>query len=340
MKFKFRHADKIVGAFILLALLFICFMLIMVGKNKRWFQEDTGYRTQFLTATGLSDGMKIKFRGFNIGEITDFDLNNENLVDAQFIIYEDYLNKIRPGSVLEMNNSPLGGGLNFYPGIEPGSPPRAGEYIPSTHFPEGKRLVDEGLVDIPDQKDIVSELLKSVPNLMEDVDKTVITVNNLLDTVNRSLQGDPEAGPIPDILYGVTAIENEIGLILKDVNRMTDSIATLLSEMENPDNLLPRLVGKEGVAGAVFSDESELYQSIFLMLDEISVSLENVSKLTGSLSELSPQIALLLKETTSTLNEAEDVLEGLKNNPLLRGGVTQEEDPSAPVGTEIRDNEF
>lgn len=340
MKFKFRHADKIVGAFILAALLFICFMLIMVGKNKRWFQEDTGYRTQFLTATGLSDGMKIKFRGFNIGEITDFDLNDDNLVDAQFVIYEDYLDKVRPGSVLEMNNSPLGGGLNFYPGIHPGAPPRAGDYIPSTQFPEGKRLVDEGLVDIPEQNDIVSDLLKSVPNLLEDVDKTVITVNNLLDTVDRSLEGDPTAGPIPGVLAGIISIEYEIERILKDVNLMTGSIATLLAEMEHPDNLLPRLAGNEGLAGAVFSNESELYQSINLMLDEISVSLANVSQLTGSLSELSPQIALLLKETTSTLNEAENVLEGLKNNPLLRGGVSQEEDPTEPVGTDIRDNEF
>jgi len=340
MKFKFRHADKIVGLFALLAILFICFMLLMVGKNKRWFEEDIRYRTQFLTADSLSVGMGIKLLGFKIGEIKKITLTDDNLVDAEFIIYNNYLQKITPQSVLELNNSPLGGGLNLYPGILSGDPPEPYSYIPSTQFPEGQRLVDEQLVSVPEQTDIVSELMKQVPTLLRDVDKTVVTVNDLLYTVDQSLEGNPDAGPVSGILYGVEGSLAQVEGILMELNRVSGSVANLVNELENPDELIPRLTGTGGMAGAVFSDDSEVYQAVFSILDQITQSLINVTELTESLSDLSPQIALLLKETTSTLNEAEDVLEGIKNNPLLRGGVTEEEDPTEAVGADIRDSEF
>lgn len=341
MKFKFRHADKIVGAFTLLALFFICFLLIMVGRNKRWFEEDIYYRSQFLTADGLTEGMGIKLIGFKIGEIKSVTINDKSLlVDVSFIIYNQYIDRITPGSVLELINSPLGGGLNIYPGKEPGSPPETGAYIPSSQFPEGKRLIAEELVQKPDKSDIVSDLMRDLPTLIKDVDKTVITVNNLLYTIDQSLAGNPEAGPIPEILYGVSGTMEEIEGIASSLNHAAYSVSLLLEELEDPENLLPRLAGDQGLAGAVFSDNSEVYKSINVILSEITLSLKNVEKLTGSLSELSPQIALLLKEATITLDEAEDVLEGLKNNPLLRGGVSQEEDPTEAVGAEIRDNEF
>jgi len=341
MKFKFRHADKIVGAFTLVALLFICFLLIMVGRNKRWFEEDIYYRSQFLTADGLDEGMGIKLIGFKIGEIKSVTINEKSLlVDVTFIIYNQYIDRITPGTVLELINSPLGGGLNIYPGIVMGPPPESGAYIPSTQFPEGKRLLEEELVYRPEKSDIVSDLMRDLPTLIQDVDKTVNTVNNLLYTVDQSLAGNPEAGPIPDILYGVSGTLEEIEGIAASLNNASKSVSVLFEELENPENLLPRLAGDQGLAGAVFSDNSEVYQSLNGILDEITLSLKNVEKLTGSLSELSPQIALLLKEATLTLDEAEDVLEGLKNNPLLRGGVSQEEDPTEAVGAEVRDNEF
>ncbi|MDA3850593.1 MAG: MlaD family protein [Spirochaetaceae bacterium] len=340
MKFKFRHADKIVGVFTLLALLFICFMLIMVGKNNRWFEEDVYFRTQFSTANSLSKGMKIKLRGFEIGEIKTIELNNENMVDVEFIIYNNYIDKIRPGSVLELNTSPLGGGLNFYPGLGLGAIPEPYSYIPTTQFPEGKNLVQKGLVDKPEESDIVTDLLNQVPNLLSDVDKTVVTVNELLYTVNASLQGNPDAGPIPGILYGLDDTIEEVNVIVSNLGAMTNSLAVLLSQMEDPEDLIPRLVGDQGVAGAVFSDNSELFMSIYDVIDQLTISMSNIAALTGSLSELSPQISLLLKETTATLGEAEDVLEGLKNNPLLRGGVSQDEEPSEPVGSDVRDDEF
>ncbi len=37
-----------------------------------------------------------------------------------------------------------------------------------------------------------------------------------------------------------------------------------------------------------------------------------------------PEIAILMEETTAALKESEKVMEGLQNNPLLRGGISPE----------------
>ena len=61
--------------------------------------------------------------------------------------------------------------------------------------------------------------------------------------------------------------------------------------------------------------------------------------LTGSISGMSPQVALALRELLVALREAERVMEGLQNNPLIRGGITPETPPATP-GADLREEDF
>ena len=63
MKFGFRHADKFVGLFVLIAMIFITASVVVTGVNKRWFARDYEFFSRFNTASGLSVGMPVKLRG-------------------------------------------------------------------------------------------------------------------------------------------------------------------------------------------------------------------------------------------------------------------------------------
>ena len=57
MKFGFRHADKFVGLFVLVAVVFLTGAVVVTSINKRWFARDYEYFTRFFSADGLSVGM-------------------------------------------------------------------------------------------------------------------------------------------------------------------------------------------------------------------------------------------------------------------------------------------
>jgi len=335
MTFKFRYADRIVGIFVLIALSFVIFMLIVAGVNRQWFAHKYSYTTRFLSAEGLSVGMSIKFKGVEVGSIKSFRLNDENTVDAEFVVYEAYLAKLHPDSVLELASNPLGlgGGLNLYPGNNDLPPPAEGSFIPTTQFPEGMELVDRNLTLKEEGGDMISELLSSVPELLSHIDQTVVSVNGLVMTLDRSLQGDPGAGPVGNILW-------ETEGLMKESEELIGNLSSLVSRLEEAEHLLPELVGDQGVAGGLFYDDADFYGQITGLTEEVMASLNHLASLTGALSSYSPKIDMILTKLISTLVRAEDVMEGLKNNPLLKGGIEETKELPSSGGSSLRDEEF
>ena len=60
------------------------------------------------------------------------------------------------------------------------------------------------------------------------------------------------------------------------------------------------------------------------MLITINASLDEVEQFSGFINNTQPQILGLLDESRAAINTGQDVLEGLSNNPLIRGGITRE----------------
>jgi phospholipid/cholesterol/gamma-HCH transport system substrate-binding protein len=335
MTFKFRYADRIVGIFVLIAILFVVFMLVIAGLNRQWFAHQYHYTTRFTSAAGLSVGKSISFKGVDIGEIKAFRLNEENLVDAEFVIYEEYIDKLKPDSVLQLATNPLGigGGLILRPGANTRPSPAEGSFIPSTQLPEGLGLIESGKVTEDGGSDIIGELMAGVPQLLSHIDEAVLGINDLVGTLNLSLKGEKPYGALGAVL-------SEAEQLIVQVDTLVAQVSTLLESITKPEDLLPALVGNEGIAGGLFSNDAEFYGEITGITDELLGSLVNLNSLTCSLNSYSPQIDLLLTKISTAITRAEDVLESLANNPLLRDGVEERIALPATGGSTIREEEF
>src|SRR4030042_4526304 len=99
MRFVIKHADKIVGLFVLIALVGLAGVVIFLGANQRWFSRNVNYYTIFESAKGLTRGMPITVKGFEIGKLSSFELNEENRVVAHYYIYYEYHSKIHEHSL-------------------------------------------------------------------------------------------------------------------------------------------------------------------------------------------------------------------------------------------------
>jgi len=340
MKFMMKIADKVVGLFILLALLFMAAALIFMGINQRWLSKNYTFQSQFKSGGGLSINMPIKLKGFQIGKVTAIELNEDNLVDIEFEVFDTYYDRVNYNSVLELATSPIGigGGMVFYPGRNTGPSLPEHSFIPSTDFPTAKQLIASGLVQKDPADDAINDIMGKVQNILGGIpaivgnlERTTEEINSLLAAVNATLEGKHQ-GPVGDILYQVD------GSVAR-INKSLDSLAVLTSQLEDPTGLVPRVMEGQGSISKILNDDNELYDQILGMLNSISGTLSEVEKLSIYINETSPQLTGIMEETRETINKTQDVLEGVKNNPLLRGGVEKEKEQPSTFQS-LRDEEF
>jgi len=364
MKFKIKFADQIVGLFILVALAFFVAIVVMIGANQRWFAKDYRFVTAFTSAAGIAPGTSIVMKGFTVGKIDRLTLNADNGVDAEFHIFDSYYDKVRAYSILELTVSPIGLGsqLLFHPGTGEELIPE-GSFIPLADSVEGQALIEQELVVIPPKDDTITRLLANINPLLENTNKTVITVNRTLTEVNRALAGQ-SSGPLgdivgdartavgalpgtmeevkgvaPDVRERVTALLDEINALLAEYKAVGANLAATTESIRDPTGLVTRLLDPSGSIKKFLDDDEALYRRVMGIAGELERSVRSLQAIVAGLDAEMPKVASLLSETTSAIRQAQEVLEGVRNNPLIRGGGTERVEQE-PLRRSMREGSF
>ena len=324
MKFKIRFADQIVGFFIVLSLVCIAFVVILLGRSQRWFKHDVPYRTLLQSAGGLSKNMAVQYRGFTIGSIKAFKLMDDDNVEVTFLINEEYKDRVRLGSLVEMMISPIGLGNQFlfHPGKGELLP--TGAVVPVVGSALAKVLVRQGLAVEPQHDDSISLLMNRASNLLAELNDTVAYVNDaigpgsdteigrIVASVQKTLAGAEGIPQSVDVAVdmAVKTIEN----IQTEVKSILANVNTLTTELNNPNGLIYTLL----------DTDKDLYTNLVKSLNSVSSMLDNLDKVTAFIPSQIPQLAAIISELRTTLKTAEDVLTALTNNPLLKKGIPEQ----------------
>lgn len=340
MRFRIRFAQQIVGLFIILALVSLAVILILMGVNQRWFAKNYVFQTLFQTADGLSNGMSIKLRGFEIGKVSQIALNSNNRVDVTIEIYSEYYEKVKPRSVLELASSPigLGGGLNFLPGRNDLPPIQEFSFIPSTDTIQGTGLIKDGQVDRPGGNEAINGIIAQVEPLLAELRITAQNTNAILANVNQAIEGKGDnqvvallrqvnstIGDVRNTLGTVDGIMGTVNTVIKDtstqtstlldnVNNITGSLAVTASNLKDPTGLVPKLLDPDG----------RIFGEVNKILTEVETSVKQLNDLLAFFNKSTPQISGILEDSKAAIKQTTDVLEGVKNNPLLKGGITEQ----------------
>lgn len=324
MKFRVRFAHQIVGIFVLLAILAVAAILILLGINQRWFAKDYHYWSVFKSAGGISVGMPIRLKGFEIGKISSMSLTKDNLVEIEFFIMDTYYDKVLPNSVLELSSNPLGlgGGMFFHPGKGPAEPLSEFSYIPSMDLEEGKLLVEKGLVDRPVGEDPIGEVIANLGPILVQVDSTLLSVEQMVQSLNDSITG-VGPGPLTGVLTNLESTAAQLNRVLIDLQRTAANINQLTSGMTDPTGLVKKLLDPKGSMATLLDDENQLYDQITQSVEDLNRIIAELAQFVAFINTTQPQISGILEKGKVTLDEGRDVLEAVKNNPLIRGGVPE-----------------
>ena len=274
----------------------------MIGSTQKWFVPKHNYYTIISSASNISDGKPVTYKGFEIGKIKNFSLDESDRVVVNFYITDDYKNKIVKNSIIEILTSPLGSSVVFYPG---NSTEFLAEnsFVPERASDEAKALIKEGAVSVVEQTDSINTILALATTLVSDID-------TLVKQLNVALEGNED-----------TSLSNTI----KQVNGILTNLSDLTSDTSG---LVPKLLEDKNSQGSI--------ANVLLQLDS---TMGDINGITTSLEGEMPGISLLISQVQTLLKQMQDVMEGLKNNPLLKNGISEKPEKESAT-PKLREDNF
>ncbi len=332
MKFKIRHADTLVGIFSLLAVAGLIFGIIFIGLKQDVFTKKNYYYAVFDTGEGMAPGMDITYKGFSIGKIKSVSLEGW-MVRVDFYVLGKYEEYVKENSLVEFSAGIAGFGTSFvfYPGVGPGLIPTNSE-IYRLDSGYGKKIISERKNFVMNQDDSIAQLVGKVSRILDDVS---ILVNNFNGAMTGSV--DSELTQIFKNLNKLSAmLGSEKGTIPGILGpEMTRELTSMLS------GLAKIFTDEKGAMAGILGDETA--QNIVELMENLTKITVDLSGVTANadnlMSNMTPEIDGAIKELNRLLIDVDDVLEGVKNLPLIRNGVPDRSNESS-ASVQIRSADF
>ena len=363
MKFSIRFADQVVGVLVILGLAILVAVVFLLGSSQRWFARDFQYITYFNSAAGLSPNMAVQYKGFTMGRVKKIQLTDADTVEVIFTIFEEYNHRVKEGSIVEVNVSPIGLGSSFvfHPGKgvllqeRASKDPQEWPVIPEINSARAREYIAMGLASKPESSDSISNIINQV--------------NMLLETINVALAGSNGAeslalGKILINIVEVTAsltnlvqsISDQINPILANIETISDDLSVQITpilanlEMITDDlsvQINPILANVETITGDLSGQLNPILTNVETLVGDLSVQinpiLANVETLTGDLStQINPILANVETITGDLSVQLNPILANVETltgdlstqiNPILANVETLTDQLAEPSGT-------
>lgn len=282
--YKIRHNREIVMIFIALALAFFIFLGGLIAYNNNLFRARVPFYTLIENAYGLKSLPPIYFKGFVIGKVKSFQLTQENQIRVNFYIFKDYHDKILKYSAITINTNVLSGEVMEFQVITP-----------------DPLKVNEGTIE----------------------------KNGFIPYINSPLaQKYIKSGKLiyePAGIEGVLEKSNQILKVFIE-QKTSDKIDAIISSTAQT---------MSSIKGTVKSfephEKNERSRQIVNTLDKVNKTMNSIAETANYVKETievvhsnRKEFAPLMINTNKTLEKASNTLDGLNNNPLIKGGIPKE----------------
>lgn len=335
MKLRLKYTGLFVSFFVVIAFAIILFTVYILTANKRIFSEKVLFHTSFENSIGLSEGAPVFFKGFKIGFIEDFYLDDKNKVITNFYIFKEYVNKIANRSVIIKSVHPITSVSNIEIILLPDGIISPSNYyqILSSDFYQGKKLLSENNLSITGA-DKLSYIVNNLNSVLIDVNNIIAkdsAANNrsISQVLNSGLAILEQTEKLLKMLNGTETNPGELLLSFKNfsktsaeliktsqlMNKTLYSMDTLTNAYKNPEGLLAKMVDPTG---------ENIVNPTTKVLCELQVLLSEHEKFANYLNSKSSEISILLQKLDFTLIKLNTTLEGINNNPLISSGISEE----------------
>lgn len=323
MKLRLKYTGTFVTVFLVLAVIFMVALVSIITLDKKIFTQKIFFKTQFADAIGLSGSTQILFKGFTIGRINSFELTEDNLVNAEFFIYDGYQNKIVENSALYKSIDPVtnASSLTLLEGPDNSLALAEGAFIPSIGLPAGEKLLNEGKVsksgnilfnilnnldktlEILSTKDstntyVLRNTLTTLSIIVEDLNSIMSKLNLFADNVNNLIEDD--GSTLNSALINIATLADEIRKSNAALEQGLIHLDTMIVAYSDPGGLIKEVVDSSGA-----------------LASNAGVLLEQSAELASTINSEAYKLPILLNNLNVALQEITLTLEALNASPLL-----------------------
>lgn len=240
MYFKFKHLDKFVGGFFILAVICLLALLVTVARGQRWFQDYVSYKTTLSNSRGLQRGDQVIINGLEVGRVVKIDLSANDMVSVDFKIFSGYAKHMREGTK-SMIDSPMVGSARIILKV---GPEDAAELRPGSNIPSG----EEEAASLDELIESATELAKK---LGDEGGSLMTIIKDIAD--GRGTLGQFVINPV---LYNrLAAITNNVQGITKSLDEASpdikDAIVAARRDLEEANKVIHALQKSIFLSGSI-----------------------------------------------------------------------------------------
>ncbi|HPF08386.1 MAG: hypothetical protein PHU99_02860 [Candidatus Cloacimonetes bacterium] len=343
MNYKLKHTRHIVTLFIIIPALVLITTVVFIALKQNLFEKRFHYHSSLENALGISTQTPVLYKGFEIGRIHSFELNEDGRILLDFYVLKRYQPNMVESSVLYRTTNPITSKttLEYVRSPEAKELLKEGAHIPSTDFAEGRALLRTYLPKASDpiaaiienietltrelnldnnaDKGSLMRILVSVADLSQKADNTLDLLNanlNQMNTLISNLNSDhnPDDGVILRILNNVADLSESVNGQTEEMERLLATINRAADNYADPDSLIIKMLDPQG---------DMIINPLSSTLYNLSASLKSLELILASLSRSNPELMLMINNLNETLGKASKTLDGLNNNPLIRKGIPE-----------------
>ncbi len=282
-----RARERLAGAFVLLALGVLVLAVAGRARTAHLFEDRVHYQAVLRNAQGLGPDSRVFVAGIEVGEVSDFRIDDRNRIYLQFYVWKRYQKLLRRDSWGTLARTALIGDafLDIHAG-SPGYPMlKEGDWVP----------IAEPMT--PDQ------LMEKAKPVIEDLQSTIHRVARLLDHIdpatveNGSRDLAATLADLRAISAEIRAGRGAIGRAVYDpalADDLSRSMASLAASLQQLDRRLTQL-------GPLLEEVQGVSRQSRELTAQMNQAMRVVNTELQQLPEIVARMQLLLADTERTL---------------------------------------
>lgn len=334
-----RYTNRLVGSFVIIAILLLLFGLSQSGTVERWFNPMQQVRILLPQQGlfGLTEGSKVEVLGTDVGYVQEIIIDPKQQIYADVLIRRDALAFIRTDSqaVIRKRFGVAGDSyleitrgyrdeLDWDYAVIEADADRAptdllqttieeirGQVVPTLE--EARRALT-AFADIGDQlNDPEGELAQT----LAAVERISVSLSEGEGLVGR-LINDPEfAQSFVSMIERLDRDLAKVEPLLTDLQATAGNVKEITASLNDQTDSIPELTERLG----------ETLASLQAILADVRESSPRLPEITDNLAQTTDDLPGLVVQTRTTLYELERLTQQLRGNWLLGGGGADEQEP-------------
>lgn len=275
--------------------------------------EEYKLHSNFEKAFGLRPGTRVQISGVDVGQISNMEVEGDG-VRMDFIIRKQYQNWITDSAkvfAIRDQNMISARVINIDVKRGQGHILEDGDFLP------------------PGQAQDIETVLETANELLE-------RVNNLIDAADTLLTMAKDTGTTVGALFGSRGLYDNLNNQLRRVDNMTKvgsaALVQIASLFDTMHTEMPLLLDKVNYIASdvqsVLGDLKPLPQKVDTLMTGVGNMMGHVDKTFGRVDGLLTEVGLItsglgdfMETTEQTLQNADDLMEGISRNWLIRGSM-------------------